>query len=72
MSCLFVQVVLDTPLDFCFDYRYPAELASVQSPQIGQLVVVPFGRRTEVGLIVNVKEDTDVEEDKLKDVITIL
>mgnify|MGYP004468945213 FL=1 len=72
MSCLFVQVVLDTPLDFCFDYRYPAELASVQSPQIGQVVVVPFGRRTEVGLIVNVKEDTDVEEDKLKDVITIL
>ena len=72
MSCLFVQVVLDTPLDFCFDYRYPTGLASARMPQVGQLVVVPFGRRTEVGLIVDVKEDTDVEENRLKDVIEIL
>ena len=72
MSCLFVQVVLDTPLDFCFDYRYPAELAIGQMPQVGQLVLVPFGRRTEVGLIVDVKKDSDVEESRLKDVIEIL
>ena len=72
MSCLFVQVVLDTPLDFCFDYRYPAGVASVQTPQVGQLVVVPFGRRTEVGLVVDVKEDSDVEESRLRDVIAVL
>ncbi len=72
MSCLFVQVVLDTPLDFCFDYRYPVEPDSGRRPQLGQLVVVPFGHRTEVGLIVGVKESSDIEETRLKDVISIL
>ena len=72
MSCLFVQVVLNTPLDFCFDYRYPVEPDSGRRPQVGQLVVVPFGHRTEVGLIVGVKEGSDIEETRLKDVISIL
>lgn len=70
MSDLIVQVVLDTPLDFCFDYRYPAALREVRMPQVGQLVVVPFGKRTETGLIVGVGSDSEVDEQKLKDVVS--
>lgn len=67
-----VQVVLDTPLDFYFDYRYPVEAENFPVPGIGMLVVVPFGRREEVGLVVDVKEESEIEEDKLKDVISVI
>jgi primosomal protein N' (replication factor Y) (superfamily II helicase) len=40
-------------------------------PQAGQLAVVPFGRREEVGLIVAVNTDSDVPADKLKDVLAV-
>lgn len=67
-----VQVVLDTPLDFYFDYRYPAEAENFPSPGIGMLVVVPFGRREEVGLVVEVKEESEIDENKLKDVVCVI
>ncbi len=72
MSHLIVQVVLDTPLDFYFDYRYPAILEGAKVPQVGQLVVVPFGRRTEVGLIVRVKNHSEVDDEKLKEVLSLI
>ena len=69
MSHFIVQVVLDTPIDFCFDYRYsPSPEEDI--PLVGQLVVVPFGRRREVGLVVALKDRSDVEESKLKDVVS--
>ena len=67
-----VQVVLDTPLDFYFDYRYPVETENFPVPEIGMLVVVPFGRREEVGLVVEVKEESEIDEDKLKDVVSVI
>ena len=70
MPYLIVQVVLDTPLDFYFDYRYPPALAEEHEPQVGELVIVPFGRRQETGLIVEVKEHSEVEESRLKDVLS--
>ena len=72
MHHLIVQVVLDTPLDFYFDYRYPVGREDFPAPVIGQLVVVPFGRREEVGLIVEIKEDTHVDDSKLKDVLSVI
>ncbi|EEO28393.1 primosomal protein N' [Oxalobacter paraformigenes] len=71
MSYLIVQVVFDTPLDFYFDYRYPPALADERKPHVGQLIVVPFGRREETGLIVGIKDHSDVDESKLKDVISL-
>ncbi len=67
-----VQVVLDTPLDFYFDYRYPVEAENFPVPKIGMLVVVPFGRREEAGLIVDVKEESEIDENKLKDVVSVI
>ena len=45
------RVALDVPLESLFDYR-TGDLAPVP----GQLVVVPFGRRRDVGVVVELAE----------------
>ena len=65
MSSCILQIALDTPLDSVFDYRWPCAPGS--EPEVGQLALVNFGRREAVGVIVAVKHETDVPEDKLKD-----
>jgi primosomal protein N' (replication factor Y) len=62
-----LQIVLDTPLDRTFDYRW-VRSGDEALPQIGQLAIVPFGRREVAGLIIGLAEQTDVPEGKLKDV----
>lgn len=54
------RVALDTPADDCFDYL--AETSVVP----GQLVVVPFGRRHAVGVVVALADQTDVPEARLR------
>lgn len=66
-----IRVALDTPLDFCFDYRWCAEHPDAVPPLVGQLALVPFGRREVVGLVVAVHVDTEVPADKLKNVLAI-
>ena len=63
-----LQIVLDTPLDSSFDYRWQARDDSEPTPQIGQLVQLSFGRREVVGLIVGTSAESDVPPEKLKDV----
>ena len=69
MAHCILQIALDTPLDSLFDYRWACESGS--EPQVGQLALVPFGRREAVGVIVAVKGDTDVPLDKLKDALAV-
>ncbi|TFW28268.1 primosomal protein N' [Massilia horti] len=69
MSHCILQIALDTPLDSCFDYRWPCEPG--HEPAVGQLALVSFGRREVVGLIVAVKQETDVPPDKLKDALAV-
>ncbi len=82
MKAIFLRVALDTPLDTLFDYRclisdagdqVGGQLAPSQEriPYIGQLLVVPFGRQELVGVIVDIRENTDIPENKIKDVIEI-
>lgn len=71
MEHCILKVALDTPLDFCFDYRWMGELTGAGAPLVGQLVLVPFGRREVMGLIVAVSEQTDVASEKLKDVVAL-
>jgi primosomal protein N' (replication factor Y) len=68
-----LQIALDTPLDSLFDYRWPNApgSASGAEPQVGQLALVPFGRREAVGVIVAIKQDSDVPADKLKDALAV-
>lgn len=69
MSYCILQIALDTPLDSVFDYRWPC--APGAEPQVGQLALVNFGRREAVGVIVAIKQDTDVPADKLKDALAV-
>ena len=69
MSYCILQIALDTPLDSVFDYRWPCESGS--EPRVGQLALVSFGRREAVGVIVAVKQETDVPADKLKDALAV-
>ncbi|NMM28309.1 MAG: primosomal protein N' [Glaciimonas sp.] len=66
-----IRVALDTPLDFCFDYRWRPKDQAAAAPLVGQLALVPFGPREVVGLIVAVNVETTVPADKLKDVLAI-
>jgi len=71
-----LQIVLDTPLDRTFDYRWraAAEVPGQERaplPQVGQLVIVSFGRREVAGLIVGLAQHSEVPESKLKEVIAV-
>ncbi|HEY4319452.1 MAG TPA: primosomal protein N' [Herbaspirillum sp.] len=70
MKPCIVNVALDTPLDITFDYRCTGD-NSAPPPTIGQLVLVPFGRRQVFGIVIGIQSDSDIAEDKLKDVIAI-
>ncbi len=69
MAFCILTLALDTPLNSCFDYRWPCEPGA--EPRPGQLALVSFGRREVVGLIVTVGRETDVPPDKLKDAIAV-
>ena len=71
MQQLIVQVALDTPLDFTFDYLWIREAKDSELPKRGQLVLVPFGQRQVVGLIVAVKASSEVPSEKLRGVIAV-
>ncbi|WP_413193189.1 primosomal protein N' [Pararobbsia alpina] len=62
-----VRVALDHPLAELYDYAWRGDVP----PRIGQLVGVPFGRRSAVGLIYEVADTSDVPSDRLKEVETI-
>ena len=69
MATCILNIALDTPLNSCFDYRWQCEAGA--EPQVGQLAMVSFGRREAVGLIVEVKHQTEVPADKLKDALAV-
>mgnify|MGYP001208067173 CR=1 FL=1 len=71
MSGRIVKIALDSPLDMEFDYRWQATAADDQYPQVGQLALVPFGRREVVGVVTAVGDASDYDAAKLRDVIAL-
>jgi primosomal protein N' (replication factor Y) len=63
-----LRVALDVPLPRLFDYA----CADASAGDVGRRVVVPFGSRAVVGLIVEVRATTDVPAAKLRDAGAIL
>ncbi len=66
-----LRVALDTPViasagDGLYDYRW----AGAAEP--GQLVIVPFGSRTVVGLLAEIAEAASVEPERLRDATAIV
>ncbi len=66
-----MSVVLDAPLDTAFDYLWVAPSETEQAPQPGQLVLVPFGRRQTIGLVIAVKDSSEVEPGKLRELLQV-
>ena len=66
-----LQVALDAPLHTVFDYRWQAQEEGEAVPAVGQLVVVPFGRREAVGVVVGQTAQTDLDPQKIKNVIAM-
>ena len=62
-----VQVVVDKPLAQGFDYIWGAQKLGLK-PTIGQLVEVPFGRSSLIGMVIKVSAHSDYVLDKLKGV----
>lgn len=64
-----VEIALPCPLYQGFDYRFPSILGS---PQLGVRVRVNFGNRTMIGVVIAIKNQSNVPADKLKDVEVLL
>lgn len=67
-----LQVVLDTPLHACFDYRYEANSEVMASLCPGMLAIVPFGRREVMGLIIGIGTSSELPAEKLKTASAVL
>ncbi len=71
MSKNVVQVALPVPLYRHFDYLM-ADDGNDQVPPLGGRVLVPFGRRQLVGLVVGFAEKSDLPAHKLRKIIDII
>ena len=61
----YLAIAVDTPLRRLFDYRVPAAI-DVSMLQPGQRLWVPFGKRRAIGILVELRADSDVPADKLR------
>ncbi len=68
------SVALDTPLRRCFDYLPPlcTAISGDLTPLPGMRVRVPFGRQQLTGIIVSIKEQSEVPSDKLKRILSVI
>ena len=60
-----VRIALDVPLPGLFDYSCEQELA------IGQRVIVPFGKRQMVGLVLECVDSSDMAPERIKSVAQV-
>ena len=63
-----VRVALDVPVDTLFDYRAPEATES----DIGRRVLVPFGKKVAVGVIVETLRATPVPAERLRNALRIM
>lgn len=67
---MILRVALDTPLRSLFDYRAPPPTVGVAEP--GARVRVPFGRRHQVGVVVEVSDHSELPPDRLRSVAELI
>jgi primosomal protein N' (replication factor Y) len=61
-----LKIALDVPLDRLFDY-----LSDGQEVKIGQRVLVPFGRRKQIGIVMALADTSEFAIEKLKPVAQV-
>jgi primosomal protein N' (replication factor Y) len=64
-----IRVAINTPLNQLFDYLPPAKASGAQP---GQRVRVPFGRREQIGVIVELDDQSEVPANKLRTAVELL
>lgn len=68
----YARIIVDISqekLDKTFDYRVPERLK--EHLTVGMQVVVPFGNRRITGYVIELTDEVDYDEEKLKDVLSI-
>ena len=66
LVAMFARVAIDVPLNKLFDYRANHNVVP------GSLVVVPFGRGRKTGLVMQVSTESDVADEQLRDVESVV
>ncbi|AGF48783.1 replication restart helicase PriA [Candidatus Kinetoplastidibacterium galati] len=66
ISYNWLSVALNLPLFSTFDYK------SINSVVIGSRVVVPFGKRTLIGIVINVLERPSIDVSLVREIIEVL
>ena len=66
---IYVQVAIPVPMRQLFTYKVPAKLAA-KTLQLGERVIVPFGARQVVGIVLSIDENTEYAVEKLKSVLS--
>ena len=67
-----LKIALDVPLDRLFDYLSDEAVTRAgQRVQIGHRVLVPFGRRSQIGIVVGMADTSDFPIEKLKPVTQV-
>lgn len=61
-----LRIALDIPLDRLFDYA-----SNGQQARIGQRVLVPFGQKTLIGIVIGHANDSEIPTEKLKSVTQV-
>jgi len=67
---VFASIAIDTPLRKCFDYKIP--FPAIDTIRPGMRVQVSFGRRAVVGVVIELKTQTNIPKDKLKFIMELL
>ncbi|MFZ3085709.1 MAG: primosomal protein N' [Candidatus Hydromicrobium sp.] len=57
-------------IDHAFDYRIPPDLSS--DIDIGRIIQVPFKNRIEVGYIVKIKDESELKDREIKDILKVV
>jgi primosomal protein N' (replication factor Y) len=63
-----VRVALDVPLSTLFDYLFSSDLRI----EVGQRVLVPFGRKHVVGIVMELTESSDLAPERVKSIAQVL
>lgn len=63
MTPTILKIALDIPLDRLFDYQ-----CDTKGVQVGHRVLVPFGRRNQIGIVMEIADSSDIPVEKLKQV----
>lgn len=67
MSEHFIEIAIPVPMRQLFTYRVPQDLLS-PALSIGERVVVPFGSRKVIGIVINTQVECDLDLAKVKNI----